>query len=188
MIENENQWLPGGDPLASLDRARGIVEADQRLSQPSKERRNPPAHAKIIRRIAGGLPSRLETPAGTRIPGLIGDHHQAQTAIPTSRHTASSQEAPDWKSGSVQESTTTRVHFRGAVHALLQPRMSPFSTHPVAGIVGSPQARISHWQPATLSHVARVARVTHDSGQSKKCQRQVASESRVHAGGCTGPA
>ena len=92
MIENENQWLPGGDPLASLDDARGIVEADQRLSQPSKERRNPPAHAKIIRRMAGGLPSRLETPAGTRIPGPIGDHHQAQTAIPTSRHTASSQE------------------------------------------------------------------------------------------------
>jgi hypothetical protein len=59
MIENENQWLAGGDPLASLDDARRIVEADQRLSQPSKERRNPPAHAKIIRRIGPGLPSRL---------------------------------------------------------------------------------------------------------------------------------
>ena len=71
MIENENQWLPGRDPLASLDDARGIVEADQRLSQPSKERRNPPAHAKIIRRICLRLPSRLKTPAGTRIPGPL---------------------------------------------------------------------------------------------------------------------
>ena len=105
MIENENQWLPGGDPLASLDDARRIVEADQRFSQPSKERRNPSAHAKIIRRIGRGLPSRLETPAGTRIPGAIGDHHQAQTAVLVSRHTASSQEAPTGLVVNVQEST-----------------------------------------------------------------------------------
>ena len=105
MIENENQWLPDGDPLASLDGARGIVEADQRLSQPSKERRNPPAHAKIIRRIAGGLPSRLGTPAGTRIPGAIADHHQAQTAMLVSRHTASSHEAGAGLPVIVQEST-----------------------------------------------------------------------------------
>ena len=105
MIENENQWLPGGDPLAPLDDARRIVEADQRFSQPSKERRNPPAHAKIIRRIGRGLPSRLETPAGTRIPGAIGDHHQAQTAVMVSRHTASSQEAPTGLVVNVQEST-----------------------------------------------------------------------------------
>ena len=80
----------------------------------------------------------------------------------------------------------TRAHFRGAVHALLHPLMSSLSTHPVAGIVGSPQARISHWQPATLSHFSRVASPTHDGGQSVKCQRQVASGSRVHAAGCTG--
>ena len=165
MIENENQRLSGGDPLASLDGARRIVEADQRFSQPSKERRNPPAHAKIIRRIAGGLPSRLETPAGPRIPGPVGDHHQAQTAIPTSRHTASSHAAPETLVGSVQESTMTRAHFRGAVHALLQP-MSALSTQPVAGMVGSPQAFISHWQPATLSHVSRVTSPTQDGGQS----------------------
>ena len=128
MIENENQWLPDGDPLASLDGARGIVEPDQRFSQPSKERRNPSAHAKIIRRIAGGLPSRLETPAGTRIPGGIGDHHQAQTAVLVSRHTASSHVASDRLGGKVQESTTTRAHFRGAVHWLLQPTMSSLST------------------------------------------------------------
>ena len=166
MIENENQWLPGGDPLAALDGARGIVEADQRFSQPSKERRNPPAHAKIIRRIAGGLPSPLGTPAQPRIPGPVGDHHQAQTAIPTSRHTASSHAAPETLDGSVQESTMTRAHFRGEVHALLQPMTSFLSTHPVAGIVGSPQARISHWQPETLSQLSRVARATQDGGQS----------------------
>jgi hypothetical protein len=167
MIENENQRLPGGDPLATLDGARWIVETDQRFSQPSKERRNPPAHAKIIRRIAGGLPSPLETPAGTRIPGAAGDHHQAQTAIPTSRHTASSHVTSGRGGGSVQESTITRVHFRGAVHRLLQPMMSRLSTHPVAGMVGSPQARISHWQPATLSHVSRVASATQAGGQSE---------------------
>jgi len=105
MIENENQRLSGGDPLASLDGTRGIVEPDQRFSQPSKERRNPSAHAKIIRRIAGGLPSRLETPAGTRIPGGIGDHHQAQTAVLVSRHTASSQEPAGGLVVNVQEST-----------------------------------------------------------------------------------
>ena len=81
----------------------------------------------------------------------------------------------------------TRAHFRGAVHWLLQPEMSFLSTHPVAGIVGSPQARISHWQPATRSHFSRVASATHDGGQSEKCQRQVASGSRVHAAGWTGP-
>ena len=105
MIENENQRLPGGDPLASLDRARGIVETDQRFSQPSKERRNPPAHAKIIRRIGPGLPSRLETPVGTRIPGAIVDHHQAQMAVLVSRHTASSQETAPGMLVIVQEST-----------------------------------------------------------------------------------
>ena len=105
MIENENQWLSRGDPLATLDGARRIVETDQRFSQPSKERRNPPAHAKIIRRIAGALPSRLGTPAGTRIPDPIADHHQAQTAMLVSRHTASSQEAGDGPPVIVQEST-----------------------------------------------------------------------------------
>ena len=78
-----------------------------------------------------------------------------------------------------------RAHFRGATHRLLQP-MSFLSTHPVAGIVGSPQARMSHWQPATLSQISRVASATHDGGQSVKCQRQVASGSRVHWAGCTG--
>ena len=78
-----------------------------------------------------------------------------------------------------------RAHFRGATHRLLQ-TTSFLSTQPVAGIVGSEQARINHWQPATLSHVSRVASATHDGGQSVKCQRQVASGSRVHAAGCTG--
>ena len=36
VIENENQGLPGRDSLPALDDARGIVEADQRLSQPPK--------------------------------------------------------------------------------------------------------------------------------------------------------
>jgi hypothetical protein len=58
-----------------------------------------------------------------------------------------------------------RAHLRGATHRLLQPR-SLLSTQPVAGMVGSAQARISHWQPATLSHVSRVASATHDGGQS----------------------
>jgi hypothetical protein len=58
-----------------------------------------------------------------------------------------------------------RAHLRGATHRLLQPR-SLLSTQPVAGMVGSAQARISHWQPATLSHFSRVASATHDGGQS----------------------
>jgi hypothetical protein len=36
VIENENQGFARRDSLASLDGARRIVEADQRLSQPSK--------------------------------------------------------------------------------------------------------------------------------------------------------
>ena len=36
VIENENQGLPRRNPVPSLDDAGGIVEADQRLSQPPK--------------------------------------------------------------------------------------------------------------------------------------------------------
>ena len=61
----------------------------------------------------------------------------------------------------------TRAHLRGAMHSAAATECPSLSTHPVAGIVGSAQARISHWQPATLSHVSRVASATHDGGQSE---------------------
>src|SRR5262249_20250779 len=70
VIENENQGLPRRNPLPSLDDAGGIVEADQRFSQPPKQRRKELPHEKIIRRMEGGLPSRCgERPSPPGIPG-----------------------------------------------------------------------------------------------------------------------